>query len=113
MARRLGAGLFSLAWLPAGIALAAMVHGRSLPAEPDAWLSLVPVAPCGLPLALAWVRLRKVGYPGAAWASFLVLAPATAFFSLFAGLLGPIAIAAYAIVLSLPAWALYTFLRLR
>ena len=114
----------ALAWLPAGIVVASTVRGagglmplESLPmmlmAAPMAILSLIPVAPCGLPLALAWRQTRRLGHPRAAWAAAAVLAPPTAFASLFAGLLGPIAIAVYAAVLSVPAWILYGILRRR
>ncbi len=100
-------------WLPAGIVVAAAVLRGNLPllADPQAWLTLAVVAPCGLPLAGACRRLRSIGYPVAAWALFAVLAPFTAVASLFAGLLGPVAILAYALVLSAPAWIIYAFLR--
>ncbi len=49
-------------------------------------------------------RLRRLGYPAAAWAAMAVLGSATVGASLFAGLLGPVAIAVYAVVLSLPVW---------
>ena len=107
---RLTFGLLALSWLPAGIAATALVRGMPWPVEPSAWLSLVVTAPCGLPLALACRRLRRTGYPGTAWAAFAVLAPVTAVSSLFAGLLGPIAIALYALIISLPAWILSAFL---
>ena len=100
-------------WLPAGIVVAgvAVRGGMSLPVEPQAWLSLVVIAPCGLPLARACRRLLGLGYPVTAWVAFAVLAPLTAVASLFAGLLGPVAILVYALVLSTPAWILYAFLR--
>ncbi len=99
-------------WLPAGIVAAAALRGTvPLPAEPQAWLSLVVVAPCGLPLAWACGRLLRIGYRRTAWAAFAVLAPLTAVASLFAGLLGPMAILIYALVLSAPAWLLYALLR--
>ena len=109
--RRLTFGLLTLLWLPAGIAATAPIRGMPWPVEPSAWLSLVVTAPCGLPLALACLRLRRIRYPGTAWAVFAVLAPVTAAASLFAGLLGPVAIAVYALVISGPAWILYAFLR--
>ena len=109
--RRLAFGLLSLLWLPAGIAATALVRGLPWPVELYAWLSLAVTAPCGLPLALVCGRLRRTGYPGTAWAVFAVLAPVTAVSSLFAGLLGPVAIAVYAMVISVPAWILYAFLR--
>ena len=69
------------------------------------------ISPCGLPLALAWKKIRCVGHPAVAWMAFAVLAPATTASSLFAGLLSPVAIAVYAVVISAPAWGVYTFLR--
>ena len=56
----------SLVWLPAGIVATAAFRGTGLPVEPQAWLTLVITAPCGLPLALACRRLRLRGYPRAA-----------------------------------------------
>ena len=111
--RRLAFGLLALAWLPVGIAATAPVRGMPWPVELHVWLSLVVTAPCGLPLALACLRLWWMGYPGTAWATFAVLAPVTAVASLFAGLLGPVAIAFYVLVISGPAWILYAFLRRR
>ncbi len=108
---RLVFGVFSLAWLPAGVAVIVAVRGTPWPVEFYAWLPLAMAAPCGLPLALAWYRLRQTAYSGAAWLAFAVLAPATAMSSLFTGLLGPVAIATYAALISLPAWVTYAFLR--
>lgn len=105
--------LAALLWVPLGIAVTAVVRGFGLPLEPQAWLPLLVIAPCGLPLAFAWSALRGLGYPGVAGAVCGVLAVTTIVLSLFAGLLGPVAIAAYAIVASLPAWILYAILRLR
>ena len=62
----------ALLWLPAGVIATAVVRfgadGRPA-AEPAMWLatvpmlagSLVPVAPCGLPLALGCRRLWRLG----------------------------------------------------
>ena len=105
--------LAALLWVPIGIAATAVMRGFGLPLEPQAWLSLLVIAPCGLPLAFAWSALRGLGYPRAAGAVCGVLAVATVLLSLVAGLLGPVAIAAYAIIASLPAWILYAILRLR
>ena len=66
--------------------------------------SLVFVAPCGLPLALGCRRVWHLGYRRAAWAAGIGLGAVTVAASLVAGLLGPIAIAVYAAVLSLPVW---------
>ena len=103
--------LFALLWLPIGIAATAVVRGFGLPLEPQAWLSLVVVAPCGLPLAFAWSAIHGLGYPGTAGAVCGILALTTVVLSLVAGLLGPIGIVAYAMVISLPAWILYGILR--
>ena len=75
--------------------------------------SLVVVAPAGLPLALACRRLCRLGHARAAWAAFAVLAPATVAASLLAGLLGPLAIAVCAAVLSAPVWIAVGVLRRR
>ena len=110
---RRGFWLVALLWLPIGIAATAVVRGFGLPLEPQAWLSLVVVAPCGLPLAFAWSAIHGLGYPGTAGAVCGILALTTVVLSLVAGLLGPIGIMVYAIVISLPAWILYVVLRLR
>ena len=47
------------------------------------------------------------------WAAIAVLAPATVAASLVAGLLGPLAIAIYAVILSLPVWIAVGVLRRR
>ena len=109
--RRFAYGLLSLSWLPTGIVIIALVRGMPWPVELQAWLSLAMTAPCGLPLAVACGRLRRTGHPGAAWAAFVGLAPVTALASLVAGLLGPVAIAVSAMVISVPAWIGYAFLR--
>lgn len=64
--RRPGFTLGSLVWLPGGIAATAVFRGFGFPAEPQAWLSLIMIAPCGLPLTLACRRLWRQGYPGTA-----------------------------------------------
>ena len=99
----------ALLWLPAGVVATALVR---FGAEPGFWMSLpmqlgslVPVAPCGLPLALGCRRLWRLGYRRDAWTAGIILGVVTVAASLVAGLLGPIAIALYAVVLSLPVWA--------
>ena len=101
----------SLLWLPAGVLLTTFVRFGEQFANPMMWLgllanlgSLVIVAPCGLPLALACRRLWRSGYREAAWATMVGLGIVTVAATLLAGLLGPIAIAVYAIILSLPVW---------
>ena len=89
----LGFWLPALLWLPAAVAAAAAIRLQGGPlagaeAGPALW-SLAPVAVCGLPLALACRRLRRLGHRRAAWAAGAVLGAATAAAALFAGLLGP------------------------
>ena len=113
----------ALLWLPVGVVAQALVQfgadsGPS--AGPGMWLatalmmavSLLPVSPCGLPLALGCRRLWWLGYRRAAWMAGIGLGAATVAASVVAGLLGPIAIALYAVVLSVPVWiAWYWLLR--
>ena len=116
-------GFWSLAllWLPAGVVAQAAV--RFLPAtdgppEPAMWAatvlmavsSLVVAAPCGLPLALGCRRLWRLGYRRGAWWAGIALGAITVAASVFAGLLGPVAIAICAVVLSLPIWAAWYWL---
>ena len=101
----------SLIWLPFGLMLTFIVRFPEQLASPMGWLSLLPalasliiVAPCGLPLALACRRLWRLGYREAAWATMAVLGLVTVAVTVVAGLLGPVAIAACATILSLPVW---------
>ena len=103
----------SLSWLPAGIVLLTLARGFGLPPEADSWLLLAVTAPCGLPLALAWLALRRAGWRRTAWAVFAVLGPLSVLGALGGGLLGPAGIAGYTLVLSLPAWIVYAVCRLR
>ena len=112
-----GGGFWALAllWLPAGVVAQSLVRflpetgtqaspGLSAAMLPMLAGSLVLVAPCGLPLALGCRRVWRLGYRrGAGWA-WIGLGAVTVATSVVAGLLGPIAIAVYAIVLSLPVW---------
>jgi len=106
----------ALLWLPAGVALQAAV--RFAPeaggaAEPGMWSALVAMAaasmvvaaPCGLPLALGCRRLWRLGYRRGAWWAGVALGALTVAASVFAGLIGPVAIAVCAAIFSLPAWA--------
>ena len=77
-------------WLPVGLVTFAVLRFRPAPATWESMLlmwtrSLTPVAP------LTWTAGAGLG-------------AATVAGSLVAGLLGPIAIAAWALVISLPAW---------
>ena len=117
---RCGFWLLALLWLPAGVVATTAL--RFAPeADPGTWLSmmlmsagsLVPVAPCGLPLALGCRRLCRLGYRRTSWTSGIGLGAVTVAASLVAGLLGPVAIAVYAAVLSLPVWAAWWWLKRR
>ena len=76
-----------------GVVASALLRGMlplTPPPEPQAlWLSLLTVAPAGLPLALACRRLHRKGYRVIAWAAMAVLAVVTVAATLVAGLLGP------------------------
>ena len=111
--RLLGFAAASLLWLPAGIVALTLVRGFGLPPETDSWLLLAVTAPCGLPLALAWLALRSAGWRRIAWTVFAVLGPLSVLGALAGGLLGPVGIAGYTAVLSLPAWIVYAVCRLR
>ena len=113
--------IVALLWLPVGLILSALLRGFGFAGGPDTpamgllapFLSLVVVAPAGLPLALACRQLRRLGYARTTWVAAAVLAPATVAASLVAGLLGPLAIAIYAVMLSLPVWIAVAVLRRR
>ena len=118
-----GRGFWALAllWLPAGVVAQALMRflpetgtqagpGLSAAMLPMLAGSLVLVAPCGLPLALGCRRLWRLGYRrGAGWA-WIGLGAVSVAATVVAGLLGPIAIAVYAIVLSLPVWIVWWWL---
>ena len=57
-----------------------------------------------LPLALGCRRVWRLGYRRGAWWAGTGLGAVTVASSLLAGLLGPLAIAVYAAVISLPVW---------
>ena len=114
-----GRGFWALAllWLPAGVLAQALVRflPQADPGPSPAMLpmlagSLVLVAPCGLPLALGCRRGWRRGYRRAAWWAWIGLGAVTVVASVMTGLLGPIAIAIYAAVVSLPVWAAWWWL---
>ena len=114
---RRGFWALALLWLPAGVVASAVVRFGT---ESATWMSmlmsagsLAPVAPCGLPLALGCRRLWRLGYRRTAWTAGVGLGAVTVAASLVAGLLGPIAIALYAVTLSLPVWASWWWLKRR
>ena len=119
--RRWRSWTLALLWLPAGVVATAAVRfgaDGGPAAEPAMWLatvpmmacSLVPVAPCGLPLALGCRRLWRLGYRRGAWTAGIGLGAVTVAASLVAGLLGLVAIAVYAVVLSVPVWIAWYWL---
>ncbi|MXW35436.1 MAG: hypothetical protein F4103_16755 [Boseongicola sp. SB0673_bin_14] len=106
----------ALCWLPAGVIVQAAV--RFVPqagGAPEAGMlvmaavmsvpSLVILAPCGLPLALGCRRLWRLGRRQTAWWLGASLGALTVAGSVFAGLLGPVAIAVVALLGSVPVWA--------
>ena len=110
----------ALLWLPAGVVAQAVLRfgvspgAFSHPRELLAVLGSLAIAvPCGLPLALGCRRLRRLGYRRGAWAAGIVLGALTVWATVVAGLLGPVAIAVSAAVLSLPAWAAWRWLAYR
>ena len=71
----------------------------------------VRTATCARMPRFCW-RLWRLGYRRTAWMAGIGLGAATVMASLVAGLLGPVAIAAYATVLSVPVWiACYWLMR--
>ena len=110
----------ALLWLPAGVIVHAIIRfGPSAVGFADAGEalaalgSLAVAVPCGLPLALGCRRLRRLGYRRGAWAAGIVLGALTVQATVVAGLLGPVAIAVCAAVLSLPAWGAWRWLAYR
>ncbi len=108
---RYGFWPLALLWLPTGIvALTVIRFGASGVAFADAeeamaaLVSLAVTASCGLPLALGCSSLSRVCCRRAAWAAGIGLGVLTVPAVVVAGLLGPVAIAAVATVLSLPVW---------
>ena len=110
----------ALLWLPAGVAAQAMLRfgppaiGSGDAGEAMAALVSLGVAvPCGLPLALGCRRLWRLGYRRAAWAAGIGLGVLTIPAAVSAGLLGPVAIAVWAVLLSLPVWLAWLWLARR
>ena len=122
MARR---GFWALAvlWLPAGVVAQAAIRFGAEAGAP--WTrdmgpgllmavgSLALVAPCGLPLALGCRRLWRLGHRRAAWGAGIGLGAVTIAATVVAGLLGPVGIVAYAVVLSFPVWIAWWWLARR
>ena len=116
---RHGFWLLALLWLPAGVTVqASMRFVPETEAAPGMWVtaalmsvsSLAVLAPCGLPLALGCRRLWRLGHRRGAWWTGIALGATTVVASVFAGLLGPVAIVLYAVIFSLPAWGAWWWL---
>ncbi len=117
---RYGFWPLALLWLPAGVMAQAVIRfGPSAVGFADsgealaALGSLAVAVPCGLPLALGCRRLWRLGYRRAAWATAIGLGALTVQATVVAGLLGPVAIAVCAAVLSLPVWIAWLWLARR
>ena len=116
MIRQGGFWLFALLWLPAGVVGSSVVRFMQWPGEPAPAqllmmaISLLPVIPSGLPLALGCRWLWRLQYRRTAWAAGIPLGAVTVAATVVAGLLGPIAIVICAVVLSLPVWIAAWFL---
>ncbi len=96
-------------WLPLGIMLLTVSRGFGV-LSMQALASLLPVLPCGLPLAFACRSIHRLNRPRTAWVTFAILAPLTIMAAIIGGLLGPLGIAAYSIAASLPAWLIFFIL---
>lgn len=105
--------VFALLWLPAGIVVLTLLRGAVPPADAEIWLQLAVTVPSGLPLALAWLALRRGGWRRTAWTVCGVLGPLSVLGALAGGLLGPPGIVGYTAALSLPAWIVYAARRWR
>ncbi len=111
---RTGFWVLAILWLPAGVVAQAAVRfglDSVITAIATGAGSLGQVALCGLPLALGCRLLWRLGYRRAAWLAGTGLGAVTVAASVLAGLLGPIAIAVFAILLSLPVWIAWLWLR--
>ena len=110
---RLGFWLLALLWLPAGVVVQAAARfgpGNVAAVMTAEAVSLVPFAPCGLPLAVGCRLLWGLGYRRGAWLAGVGLGTVTVAVSVMAGLLGPVAIVVSAVVLSLPVWIAWWWL---
>ena len=103
-----GIGLLVLAflWLPAAIVIPSVARFG-----PDILLmdwtmiySLVQIAPCGLPLAIACAWLWRLNHRRKSVVAGILMGLTTGLAALPAGLFGPIGVAIAAGVVSLPVW---------
>ena len=113
---RTGFWTLAILWLPAGVVAQAMVRFGPESVIKEIMTgagSLGQVALCGLPLALGCRLLWRLGFRRAAWLAGAGLGAVTVATSVMAGLLGPVAIAVCAILLSLPVWIAWFWLARR
>ena len=113
---RTGFWALALLWLPAGVVAQAAVRfgpGSAAAAMATETGSLVPLVPCGLPLAAGCRLIWGLGYRRSAWLAGAGLGALTVAASVMAGLLGPVAMAVSAVVLSLPVWIAWFWLARR
>lgn len=103
-------GITAFIWLPAGIFLSALIRfGLSVLEDKggDGQVFLMAVAAIsGLFLAFACRKLWQYGRRVSVYICALVLGPLSILGVLFAGLLGPLMMLFYALVISFPAWLL-------
>ena len=113
VAWRLVAWVLALAWFPAGFHVGSSVAAGEMrwPADVDSWLILGVLAPAGLPLAMACGGLWRRGHGVAACLALTVLVPAIVAGSVVLDPFGPVAVAACAVVASLPVWLVNGYLR--
>ena len=121
---RFGFWAVALLWLPAGVVGQAALRFLSIEevmsgstARISAMMMSSPMllilVPFGLPLALGCRYLWRLGFRRAAILTAVGVGCVTVVATVFAGLLGPVAIAVYAILLSLPVWGVGWWVSLR
>ncbi len=103
-------GIIAFTWLPAGIFLSGLIRfGLSVLEDKggDGQVFLMAVAAIsGLFLAFACRKLWQHGRKVSFYICALVLGPISIVGVIFAGLLGPLMMLFYALVISFPAWLL-------
>ena len=100
--RQLRTAAISLLWLPTLVAAPTVITSMSIPWEFMHTLWSTSIG--GLPLAVAFIRLRKHGYRIAAWVCGIICGLLTFVAASVGGLLGPVGVLVYSAFVSLPAW---------
>ncbi|WP_156013481.1 hypothetical protein [Thioalkalivibrio sp. HK1] len=102
----------ALLWLPIALILQSLVRfGPEFFGQPmigEMILSTIAPAPFGLPLALACACLWRHGFRKTAILSFVLLAPLSLVGIVVGGLLGLPGMTLISLLLSLPAWAIFS-----